>query len=45
MNDEPDKPESSTGSMLLAGILYWVVDTIFYFGRKVLTLRGLDYKR
>ncbi len=39
MNNKPDKPESSTGSMLLAGILigilYWVVDTIFYFGRKV----------
>jgi PAS domain S-box-containing protein/putative nucleotidyltransferase with HDIG domain len=35
MNDKTDKPKSSTGSMLsagiLIGILYWVVDSIFYF--------------
>src|SRR3989304_6677291 len=35
MNDKPNKPKSSTGSMLLVciliGILYWIVDTIYYF--------------
>ena len=35
MNKKLDKPESLTGSILLAvillGILYWIVDSVFYF--------------